>query len=156
MNKRRFLSKFYFVLFTCLLILPCSKDVNGADWRLYFKGTGDVLFFYEADSINVLSNNIIRVLTKGIPQDEEGRMREITYRRNKGVTVPDDWSYTIDLWEINCKNRTSKILNVTSYTTNNEVISSTALSKHPSLEYISPDTMMEFLLKAVCTKKNLK
>ena len=157
MNKRRFFSGFRIVLFACMLMLPCfSNDVKGEDWRLYFKGTDDVVFFYDSDSIHLEPNNVIQVLTKSKPGDEEGRMREITYRRNKGVNVPDDWSYTIDLWEINCKNKTSKILSVTSYNTNNEVIRSTVLSQHPSLDYISPGTMMEYLYKAVCTRKGLK
>ncbi len=53
MDKRKFLSKLYIVLLTSLLILPCSKDVNGADWIWFDTGLNNSSFFYDADILSL-------------------------------------------------------------------------------------------------------
>jgi hypothetical protein len=117
--------------------------VNGAEWIQYFKGNG-LIFFYDVQSINYLPQNSIRVFTEAIPEDEESRVKKITNMRKTNPTLPANWSSATDLWEINCKNRTYKILEVTNYDEKNEVISSTTF-ENPTFGYISPESMMEAL-----------
>ena len=110
------------VLLTCLLILPCPKDVNSAEWKQHFKGCG-LLYFNDAKSIILLPNNIIRVWTKYIPQSEEDRVKHIQDTREIVQTMPenwDNWASTQVLYDINCKNRTFKTLEFSHYATENE------------------------------------
>jgi hypothetical protein len=152
MDKRKFFSKFYIVLLTYMLVLPCySKDVNGAEWKFYFKSQN--LYFYDAQSINYLPDNSVRVFIKIISEAEEGRVRELTNLQKVDPTVPDNWPYWTILYEINCKDRTFKVLQLTQYNTKNETIYTTSIEK-PSFNYISPETMMEALSKNVCVKKD--
>ena len=90
---------------------------------------------------------------KIIPQDEEGKAREVMNLRKVNTTIPDDWSYSIVLYEINCKDRTFKILQLTTYNAKNEILYTTPI-EHPRLGYISPETMTEKLFKNVCVRKD--
>jgi hypothetical protein len=154
MDKRRFFSRLYFVLLTCLLILPCSKDVSGADWMPYFKGD-NLSYFYDAQGISFLPNNIIRVWTKCIPKSEEDRVQYIHNIRKMAPNISDNWSSSQVLYEINCKNRTFTVIQVYEYDTEDNVITIASI-KGPPISDISPDTMMEDLYKIVCPKKDPK
>jgi hypothetical protein len=152
MDKRRFLSKCYFVLLTCLLILPCSKDANGAVWKWYGKGAHGTFYFYDVESINYLPQNFVRVFVKSIPGDEASREREIAEWRKTIPTIPDNWSYTIYLYEVNCKDRTFKALQGTAYNTKDEVIISSIAIEDSNHIHITPESMMEKLSGTVCVK----
>jgi hypothetical protein len=155
MDKRGFFSKLYFVLLACLLLLPCSTDVQGADWLRYGKGKSGKEFFYDAQNINYLSRNSLQVSVKMTPGDEESRLREISEWRKGYAAFPDNFSYSTFLYEINCRDRTFKVLQGATYNTNNEIVIATTI-EHPLLEFIPPESMMEGLSNRVCVKRDLK
>jgi hypothetical protein len=138
------------VLLTCLLILPCSKEVNGADWISYGKSNG-LLFFYDAEDLTFLRHNINRVWTASIPESEEVRVRHIQNERKAGLAMPENWGFLTSLYEINCKNKTSALLESKVYNINDKLISTDTV-KHPSPTNISPGTMMIELYKNVCRR----
>ena len=147
MDKRKFLSRFCIVMFTCMLMLPCyAKDVNGADWIRYGKGESGNELFYDIQSIDYIPNNSVRVLVKMITEDEDSRAREIAEWRKGYPAFPDNFSYSTFLYEINCKDRTFKVLQGATYNTKSEIIIATTI-EHPVLENISPESMMEGLHK---------
>ena len=150
MGKRRFFSTLYFVLLTCLLILPCSKDVGGADWISYYESNG-LLFFYDAENISFLRHNINQIWIASIPESEEVRVKYIQNERKAGATIPENWGFLTSLYEINCRNKTSTLLESKNYNIKDELID-THTVKHPSPTNISPGTMMEELYKNVCRK----
>ncbi len=154
MDKRRFFTRFYFVLFTCLLILPYSKDVNGALWLLLGKAVDGIQNFYDAQSI-ISQNNSVRVSVKMVPEDEQSRVRQIASMRKTYPTIPDNWSYSTILYEIDCKDRTFRALQVMTYNTKNETIDSSSI-ENPDTKYITPDSMGEALYAAVCPKNDTK
>jgi len=153
MDNRRFL----IVLLTCLLILPCLKDANSADWTWFDKGSNNLSFFYDAESTNLLPDNIIRVWVKAIPETEEDRVRHIQSERKAGFAISDYWGSSIGLFEINCKNKKSACVQETSYSIKGESIKLNSV-KHPYLnhQYITAETTMEELYKNLCVKKDLK
>jgi hypothetical protein len=154
MDKRRFFSMLYFVLLTCLLILPCPKDVSGADWEPYTTGQG-IIFFYDADNIIYLPNNIIRAWVLMIAESEESRLRYLMNERKAGRGLPDNWGHLVTLYEINCKNKTYAVIQSTSYSTKKELIQNETI-EHPSHEYMPPGTMSEELYKNICIEKDSK
>ena len=150
MNDRRFFSKFYFVLLTCLLILPCSNEVNGADWMWYGKSNG-LLFFYDAENTTFLRHNVNQVWIASIPESEKERIRHIQNEKNAGLAMPENWGFLKTLYEINCKNKTSTLLESRSYNIK-DVLIGTHIATNPSPTHISPKTMMEELYKNICRK----
>jgi hypothetical protein len=128
------------VLLTCLLILPCPKDVNGADWIWYGNSNG-LLFFYDAENISFLRHNINQVWIASIPESEETRVKHIQNERNAGLAMPENWGFLEALYEINCKDRTSMLLESKDYNIKDKLMS-THTEKHPSPTHLSPETMM--------------
>ncbi len=150
MDKRRFFSRFYFVLLAFLLILPCSKYVNCAEWIRYSTG-GGVLRLYDAGSINYLPNNSVRVLVKTIPENEEIRLKMIADFRKIDPAL-DNFRQLNSLYEVNCKDRTYKSLQVIFYDNEGRAIGKLT-DEEPSVIYISPESMEELLYKKMCVKK---
>jgi len=138
------------VLLTCLLILPCSKEVNGADWIWYGKSNG-LLFFYDAEDTTFLRHNINQVWIASIPESEQERVRHIQNEKNTGLAMRENWGFLKALYEINCKNKTSTLLESRDYNIKDELIG-THIVAHPSPTRISPETMMEELYKNICRK----
>ena len=155
MDKHRFFSRLYFVLLTCLLILPCSKDASGAEWIYYGEQDGGLQGYYDKESLIYLPNNSIRVFQKAIPKDEESRVGYLMKLRKADPKIPDNCSYATTLFEINCKNRSYKILEITEYNANDEIVDSTH-TENPSTNYLLPDSMVQKLYIAVCVKKDSK
>jgi len=156
MNKQGFFSRLCIVLFTCMIMLPCyAKDVNGSDWKFYFRGADGTSFHYDANSINVLPANVIRVWIKGISETEEDRLRYILNQKRQFPDFPNNWFFSIALYEINCKNKTFTGIEVLDYDMNNEFISAETV-KNPTPVNISPDSMTDVLQKLVCSKMSSK
>jgi len=151
MDKRRFFSKFYFVLLTCLLMLSCSKDVNSADWTYCCKSQ-ETKYYYDAESINFLPKNIIRVWMITIPRSGDERLSSIPERRK---SYPAAWSYEKALLEINCIDNTWSILALTLYNDKDKVIQSTKSPK-PYPEYAEPDSTPDLINKTICSLKDSK
>ena len=155
MDKYRFFSGLYFALLACLLILPCSKDVSSAEWKSYGVAVNGLEHFYEAQSIDYLPNNSVRVFVRAIPGDEKSRVGYLMKLRKSDTQIPDNWSYTTTLFEINCNKRSYKILEITEYNANDAIVYSTH-TENPSTNYLLPDSMVQKLYMAVCVKKNPK
>jgi hypothetical protein len=142
------------VLLTCLLILPCPKDVNGADWKLYGKLNG-LEFFYDVQSIHYLLNNSIQVFVETIPGDEESRVKDLATLRKVNPKIPDNWLCTIRLCEINCKDRSYKILEIREYNAKNKIVDRKFI-ENKSSGYISAESAIEALYGIVCVEKDSK
>ena len=151
MDKQRFFGRFYFVLLAYLLILPCSKDVNCAQWIRYATG-GGVLRLYDAGSINYLPNNSVRVFVKTIPVDEEIRLKMIADFRKIDLAL-DNFRQVNSLYEINCKDRTYKSLQMIFYDKEERVVGKLT-DEETSVTYISPESTEELLYKKMCVKKD--
>jgi hypothetical protein len=77
---------------------------------------------YDAENINTLPNNIIRVWLKMYPTSEEGRLRFMMRERSAGRVFRDNWGFTIMLYEINCRNKTYTAMRGIDYSIKNEVM----------------------------------
>jgi len=154
MNKHRFFPKFYFVLLACCLMSPGSRDVNGADWTYCCKAK-EAKYYYDAESINFLPKNVVRVWMVTIPRSEDERLSSIQERRKSYPALPDTWSYDKALLEINCVDDTWSILALTLYDDKDKVIRSTKSPK-PHPEYAEPGSMPDLINKTICSLKDPK
>jgi len=138
------------ILLTCLMILPCSKEANCADWIWYGKSDG-FLYFYDAEDTTFLRHNINQVWIASIPESEKERVRHIQDEKNAGLAMPENWGFLKTLYEINCKNKTSTLLESRDYNIKDELMGTHKII-HPSPKHILPETMMEELYKNICRK----
>ena len=154
MDKRRFFSKPYIVFFIILFVLLCiSKDVIGANWK-FVGQTEEFSWYYDAESINLLQNDI-RVLVKYIPNDEDARLRYLESRQKKQIGLPDNYSHSLFLYEVNCEDKTIKTLIITEYTNEEEIIKSENMS-NPAPIYTVPGSIGYKIQKTICSLKDSK
>jgi len=118
------------------------SELWGADWRPYAI-SGEGLFYYDAEGITRPSKNIVRVWAKIVFTEES--VKNIV---NKFGVEFSNLKESRDLLEINCKDKTIRILSFTYFATDGKVIFSNEFGEKPS--YIAPETINEFLYKEVC------
>jgi hypothetical protein len=130
------------------LIIFSYAEVWGEDWKLYFVHEYG-LFYYDTQSITHPSKKIIRVL--GREDLTEKGVIDVVEDLGK---IFENSSHIINLWEINCLERTCRLLSLTYYDKKGGVIySKSKLTSERDLiewDYIIPGTMADSLYKEVC------
>jgi hypothetical protein len=155
MDKRRFFSKPYIVFFIILFVFPCiSKDVICADWTSIEK-MKEASWYYDAESIRFLRNNIILVWAKIIPDDEDDRIRHLKRRKKEQIGLQHNYSYSLILNEINCEDKTTKMLQIIEYNNKGEVIKIQYISNRV-IQYNVPGSIEDRFQKTICSLKDLK
>ena len=136
------LGKWKIIPFATGLILLGFANCGGSDWKLYAE-TDVGNYYYDAGSLTSPSKQIVRVWTE-VFHSEEGQilaMKEFKFKKKLGMSAA--------LQEINCVDKMSRLLTVTHYDTEGITIHSES-PKEPKWKYIIPDSIVEFLHKAVC------
>jgi hypothetical protein len=155
MDKRRSFSKAYIVFFISLFVLLCaSKDVLGADWTSIEK-MKEASWYYDAESMRFLRNNIILVWAKIVPDVEDARVRQLKRRKKEQIAVERNYLYSLILNEINCEDKTTKILQIIEYNNKGEVIKIQYISNRV-LQYNVPGSIEDRFQKTVCSLKDSK
>jgi hypothetical protein len=120
-------------------------EAQGEDWKLYAK-TDLYECFYDAENVTEPSENIVRVWTK----------LEYTERGIAGIVKEfgkhyESLSYSLRLWEINCAEKRQRILSITEYSVEGNILYTNPAGSRPSdWKDISPESVGENLYKAVC------
>ena len=131
------------IIVTGLLVFSYA-EVWGEDWKLIRKNKDGDNYYYDASNITRPSKNIVRGSVKMV-YSEKNINREI----EKLGSSHKDFSYRINLWEMNCSEKKVAFLQITTYTKNGTVIKSIKLDKITWMSIV-PDTMGEDLYKALC------
>ena len=128
--------------FVWVFLFGCSEGW-GADWK-YFGSNDFGDAFYDSKSITRPSRNIVRVW----------RYISFTEKYKKscvekfGKTI-ENMSYSIDLAEINCKDKVMSLVSTTLYSKEGKVVGVEGHSKSP-LFPIVPTSIDDLLYKEVC------
>jgi hypothetical protein len=125
------------------LTLSIFSNVYGDDWICIDRDdNGKCLFSYNKKIIRV-SKNIVRVWEKKIISDED---------KTSDNLYEEDDSHNVYLDEIDCKNKTMKLLHYTTYKISGSVRKTHDFSDtRPTL--IVPDSRGELLYNHVCKSK---
>ena len=117
--------------------------VWGADWK-QVRSTNSATLYYDTEEITHPTKDIVKVLTKWA-YTEKGikNAKEIFGENYKNL------SYSIKSYEINCKDKTSRILSITDYNKDGSVIPSNSKT-NAEWSRISPESVLESLYKMVC------
>ncbi len=134
------------VKWSCVgLILFCSAEAWGADWKL-FAETDSYQCFYDAEDTVPSSNGVVDVWAK----------LEYTKRGIRGIVEKfgshyEDLSYSLELWEINCPKRKDRLLSITEYSAEGKILySNSSEGRHPAWKMIPRESVDESLYHAVC------
>ena len=117
--------------------------VWGADWK-QVRSTGGATLYYDTEEITHPSKDIVKFLTKWAYTEKGMKNAKEIFGKNY-----ENLSYSIKSYEINCKDKTSRILSITDYNKDGTVISSDS-STNAEWSHISPETVLESLSKMVC------
>ncbi len=130
------------VILVGLFILTYA-EVWGADWKSY--GRNDFgEYYYDAESVNHLPNNIVSVWTKEISSQ-----KSIVDMVNRLGIVYSDLGYINTLWKVYCVGRKFRAVEEVCYSKSNSFIDSPNVSE-AEWKFIIPDSMLEVLSKVVC------
>jgi len=142
------------------LVLLCASlvcsDVDGGEWIYFGSDTQGSDFFYDSESMDFSSKNIIRVWKKRVVS-EEARKQIVADRTEAGLVTDgyDRLSYSLIREEINCKKRESNILAIYDCTKAGDVISRVNVpGVMRSWQGLLPGSIGDMLRKAVCKMMN--
>jgi hypothetical protein len=120
----------------------------GADWREYAQTKEADVLYYDADSIRQVSKDKIQVWEKRI-YSSKGAEKEVARFGEKYREL----GYSLILCEIDCAERTLKLLQANDYSRNGENLGSFGEVK---IQYAVPDSVGEDLLNTVCKRRDVK
>jgi hypothetical protein len=131
-------------------LVLCYAEVRGADWK-YFGSNAVGDSFYDSKSITRPSRNIVRG-SKYISFTEEGKKYFVGTigKTIEGRKTIQNMSYSIDLWEINCKDKVMSLVSVTLYSKEGKVVGAEDHGKSPVGWPIVPTSLDDLLYKEVC------
>jgi hypothetical protein len=135
------------------------NDIKSSSWVSVADNIDNRRLYYNESKIKYLSKDIITVWTKMV-YSEEGK-RKIIYNFSQGKKNESkfrlDGTYNVDndmkIYEINCKNKTIKLVNSFTYDENGSLILYHDHSPSNTYEYIIPETVFDNLRRKVCRKK---
>lgn len=133
---------------TLSLLLTISISLGystawGADWK-QVRSTNSATLYYDTEEITHPTKDIVKVLTKWAYTEKGIKNAKEIFGKNY-----ENLSYSIKSYEINCKDKTSRILLITDYNKDGTVISSDSKT-NPEWSRISSETVLESLSKMVC------
>jgi hypothetical protein len=127
------------------LAILSHANVWGADWRLYAK-TDLYECFYNAEDMIRSSEDIVKVWAK-LVYTERGVI-EMVKEFGKHY---ENLTYSLELWEINCAGKKHRLLSITAYSVEGNILytNQTGVAP-PPWKIISRESVGESLYKAVC------
>ena len=127
-----------------LVIFGCL-EAWAADWRLYAK-TDLYECFYDAENMSRSSQDIMEVWTK-LVYKERGVV-EMVKEFGKHY---ENLSYSLELWEINCAEKKQRLLSITAYSEEGNILyTDQAGSRPPPWKMIRRGSNEESLYGALC------
>lgn len=119
------------------------SEAWSSDWRLYAEGEGGK-YYYDAEDVSRPSQSIVRVWEK-IAFNEKGVIAKMNNLGEEYKTL----SHRKILVEFHCAENKFRLLFITDYSKNGNVLSS-ATNEDPTLNSIPPGSSADFFYKAVC------
>jgi len=127
------------------LVIFGYAEVWGADWKLY-EETDLRECFYDAENMIRSSRDVVEVWTK---LEYTGRgVADMAKRFGKHYK---NLSYLLELWDFNCAEKKDRLLSITAYTEEGNILYTDQVeSRLPPWKIISRGSTEESLYKEVC------
>ena len=138
-----------------LLILISVNPAAGADidWK-FFSESNTNRWYYDTKSVTPSNKNLIKVWAKGLTKDQKGIDEKIKLLKKFGGETMgyENYSYTLNLFELDCENKKNRILSVKDYDKKGNGLQTVTIENY-SWDYIAPGTIIDNLFKEICPKK---
>ncbi len=126
-------------------VIIYSTNVYARDWRLYAK-TDSYECSYDAEDIIRSSQDIVDIWTKSEYTDRGVTEMVIKFGKHYAKL-----SYSLELWEINCAGKEDRLLSITAYSVERNILyTDQAGSRLPPWKAISKGSVEESLYRALC------
>jgi hypothetical protein len=133
------------ILFIIGIALFDCAEVWGADWK-FISSTDLYECFYDAENMTRSSKNIVGVWTKLVYTE-----RGITGIVKEFGKHYENLSYSLELWEIDCAKKKQRILSITEYSAEGNILYTNPTKSRPSAwKSISRESVGESLYKIIC------
>ena len=139
------------VLFLLLSVNPgAGSDI---DWK-FFSESNTNRWYYDTKSVTPSNKNLIKVWAKGLTKDQKGIDEKIKLLKKFGGETMgyENYSYTLNLFELDCENKKNRILSVKDYDKKGNGLQTVTIENY-SWDYIAPGTIIDNLFKEICPKK---
>lgn len=138
-----------------IFIVTADKHAAGADidWK-FLSESNTNRWYYDTKSITPSNKNLVKVWAKGVTKDQKGIDEKIKLLKKFGGETMgyENYSYTLNLFEIDCENKKHRILSVKDYDKKGNGLQTVTIENNP-WDYIAPGTIIDNLFKEICPKK---
>lgn len=141
---------FLFILVTTLIVfLVHAQPVLAADWDIFYKNDLHTSS-YDSTSVIKTEEGWMEILVK-LVYTTQGKEDMINKRRRVGLSIQDfeEHAYIMFLFEIDCKEKTSRILRGDHYKRTGQVFRSFSTPNRPMAD-VSKDPGTDALYKTIC------
>jgi len=144
------------VMFIVGVIKKCFKILIKDDEWISYCRTANGFYYYDIESINWISDDIVEVWTREICS-EEGKKEYISFLIETEISPEKarGFSEIRHLWKIDTKNRKRAVFSTIFYDKHGTVLYRHDFSKVDWLS-VCPDSVEELLWKEMCKLKKLK
>lgn len=148
------------ILSFIMILISCHGSfvtMISNDWKIFHVTTDGTDSYYNSNLIRHFSDDTVQVWTKIFVSDHDRKkMTEHMTREESFNNGWNGWSHNICLIELNCREKKSRWIQVTSYDDHGNVLDSSSSKRKGNWESIVPDSLGDNLLKKVCTTGNRK
>ncbi len=147
----------YLLLFSLLVLAypgaPCSAAPEGPEWRK-FSESDAFQWYYDPKSIERRDKGIVRVWAKSLVKGRVGVDEKVKLLKKFGGQARgyENYSYTINLFEINCAKQEQRVTSVTDCDAKGNTLETAIVENYP-WGAIPPGTIIYNLSKIVCEQK---
>lgn len=141
-------------LHSCILFYSAGCAYGeGADWK-FFSESASNRWYYETSTVDYSRKELVRVWGKAVTKGKEGIDEKIKLLEKFGGQTRgyEKYSYTMNLFELDCVRKKSRILSVKDYDLKGNPLESVSIENFP-WDFIAPGTIIENLYKTVCRDK---
>jgi hypothetical protein len=131
-----------------------ASDILATEWIMY-GGSSSGGYYYDIENVHMPSNQFASVWVKIFAQNNSDTDWHIQSRKKSGFyTAKDDgWKYSLYLHQLDCMNKKIAITNATEYSEVGDVLDSYDAGQNATWSMIVPDSVSDFLFRAVCDEK---
>ena len=137
-----------------LISIVISHVAEGSDW-IYLMETQAGGYYYDTQSVQRISKDIWKVWTKQVVITKEQRdwNIEMLQKLNLSTKGYEDFSYGMDLWEINCSTDQMRLVHFAAYNPEHIIIDSYNVEQKWS--HVIPESTGGHLYNRLCNSTEI-
>ena len=154
MKRYPLLTVSYAILFLIGMFVT-GNQVAGADfdWKSFSESNTNH-WYYDTKSVTSSNKSLVKVWAKGVTKDQKGIDEKIKLLKKFGGETMgyENYSYTLNLFEIDCANKKHRIISVKDYDKKGNGLQTVTIENYP-WDFMAPGTIIDNLSREICPVK---